>query len=93
MRFGTFCSTRSREKKAELLPELFPTHPTYQKPIFLNPSLLYVRFFEFSVFRFLAYWTPIGPLLEPFDGVPQTFREPSESIVQSRFYRFWAFLI
>ena len=37
MRFGTFCSTRCREKKAELIQELFPIHPTYQNPICFNP--------------------------------------------------------
>jgi hypothetical protein len=38
--FPTFCGTRCREKKPESIQELFPTHPTYQNPIFINPEPL-----------------------------------------------------
>ena len=36
----TFCGTRCREKKGGWVQELFPTHPTYQNPIFINPRPL-----------------------------------------------------
>ena len=56
--FPTFCGTRYREKNGESIPKLFPTHPTYQNPIFMNPRILLCKvswIFGFSVVR------PIGP--------------------------------
>ena len=56
----------SRKKKPGSIQELFPTHPTYQNPIFINPRPLLCKvFLNFRFFSFSAYWTPIGPLLDP----------------------------
>jgi len=38
--FPTFCATRCRETNAESIQELFPTLPTYQNPINMNPRPL-----------------------------------------------------
>ena len=35
-----FCKTRSRETRGESILELFPTPPTYQNPINMNPGPL-----------------------------------------------------
>ena len=40
-------------KKGEWVQELFPTHPTYHNPMFMNPKQLLWRFLDFSVFHFL----------------------------------------
>ena len=59
-----FCETRSRETRGGWVLILFPTHPTYQNPININPGPLLCKvswFFGFSVFAqffiFLPYWT------------------------------------
>ena len=55
--FPTFRGTRCREKKGGWIQELFPTHPTYQNPIFINPGPLLCKvswFFGFSNFQFLG---------------------------------------
>ena len=36
--FLKFCKTRSRETRGESILELFPTTPTYQNPININPG-------------------------------------------------------
>jgi len=68
--FLEFCETRSRETRGEWVLILFPTHPTYQNPININPDPLLCKVswnFGFSVFSsFFDYWTPIGPLLDPY---------------------------
>ena len=61
--FPAFCGTRCREKKAESIQELFPTHPTYQNPIFINPGPLLVRFLDFSVLHFLlSFFSLLDPI-------------------------------
>ena len=59
--FPTFCGTRCREKKGESIQDLFPTHPTYQNPIFINPRPLLCkvsRFFGFSLFaKFFQFFS------------------------------------
>ena len=55
--FLRFCGTRCREKKAESIQELFPTHPTYQNPVNINFRPLFGQFFGFfgfSNFQFLG---------------------------------------
>ena len=59
--FLRFCGTRCREKKGESIQELFPTHPTYQNPIFINPRLLFGQFFWFFVF--FRFSSSFGPFL------------------------------
>ena len=51
--FLKFCKVRCREKKGGWVQELFPTHPTYQNPINMNPGPLLCKvcwFFGYSVF-------------------------------------------
>ena len=48
--FPTFCATRCREKNGKWVQELFPTHPTYQNPIFMNFRPLFGKFFWFFGF-------------------------------------------
>ena len=60
--FPTLCGTRCRQKKGGWIQELFPTHPTYQNPIFSIPRpLLCTVFwiFGFSVFaQFSQFFGP-----------------------------------
>ena len=53
-----------RQGLPPIVQELFLTHPTYQNPIFINPRPPFMYFFRFFIFS--AYWTPIGPLLDPY---------------------------
>ena len=72
--FPTFRGTRCREKKGESIQELFPTHPTYQNPIFMNPRPLLCKvswIFGFSFFvqffQFVGpHWTPLDPRTSSF---------------------------
>ena len=56
-------SVQMSRKKTELIQELFPIHPTYQNPIFLNPRPLLCK--VSWIFGFSVFW-PIGPLLAPY---------------------------
>ena len=52
--FFRFCKTRSRETRGESTLELFPTLPTYQNPIKINPGPLLCKvswILDLSVFR------------------------------------------
>ena len=64
-----FCGTRSRETRGESILELFPTLPTYQNPINIDPGPLLCKvswFFGFSLFaKFFQFSAPIGPVSGP----------------------------
>ena len=65
----TLCGTRCRETKAESIQELFPTHPTYQNPIFMNFRPLFSQFFGFFwFFGFgIQFFGNLCPLLRCLD--------------------------
>ena len=52
--FLRFCKVRCRDNKWGFVLELFPTLPTYQNPINMNPGHVYVRFLEFVSLRYLG---------------------------------------
>ena len=74
--FLRFCATRCREKKRKRVQELFPTHPTYQNPINMNPRPLLCKVswifgFWFFVARCLSKNDKFGrfPRFPDFSGV------------------------
>ena len=46
--FLRFCKVRCRDNKGGWVLELFPTNPTYQNPINMNPGPVLLRFLDFS---------------------------------------------
>ena len=84
--FPTFCGTRCREKKGEPIQELFPTHPTYQNPICINPGPLLCQFFGFFGFLVFKIWDfrdsgEMGSKWDPMgsNGVQQTEKNLAKS--------------
>ena len=59
--FLRFCKVRCRDNKGGWVLELFPTLPTYQNPININPGPLLLGFLDFSVFTFWSVFSSFWP--------------------------------
>jgi hypothetical protein len=61
-----FCKVRCREKNGGWVQELFPTHPTYQNPIYISPGPLLCKVSGFFGFSLFAQFFSLLALLDTF---------------------------
>ena len=84
-------------KKGGWVQELFPTHPTYQNPIFMNPIPLLCNVSWFIVFSLLAYlFHFFGPIHSETNRVFFHTRDllPESTLLLEHFLdHFWAIYV